>query len=117
MTNQLSIRKAAVLVAALGLFAQSANLASNANPNGTFAQKHPRRAEVLHRDKRINNKLNRDYGKLGGHFGQLKAEDRSIHQQEQADASANGGHITRGQQHQLNSEENQLNQQIRQDYR
>lgn len=80
-----------------------------------FAQKHPRRAEVLHRDANINKSLNRNYGHLGGHYGQLKAEDKGIHQQERADKNANGGYITKGQQHQLNKEENQLKHQERAD--
>ena len=115
MINQATVRSAAVLVALFGLLAQSANLASYAG-NGSFAQKHPRRAEVLGRDNRINGRLNRDYGKLGGHYGQLKQEDKSIKQQEQADAKANGGYITKSQKQQLNSEENSVNQQIKQDY-
>ncbi|HEY9791591.1 MAG TPA: hypothetical protein V6D22_14405 [Candidatus Obscuribacterales bacterium] len=75
---------------------------------GRFAQNHPRRAEVLHRDNRINRSLNRNYGHLGGHYGQLKAEDRGIRRQEQAEARANGGHITKGEKRQLNHEENAL---------
>lgn len=76
---------------------------------------HPRRAEVLGRDGRINNQLNRDYGHLNGHFGQLKAEDRSIRRQEQRDFRRNGGFITRGQQARLNHEENHVQRQIRRD--
>lgn len=81
-----------------------------------FAQNHPRRAEVLGRDNRINGTLNSDYGKLGGNYGQLRSEDQSIRSQEQSDARANGGYITPTQKQQLNSEENSLNQQIKQDY-
>lgn len=80
-----------------------------------FEAEHPRRAEVLHRDNRINGTLNADAGKLGGNLGSLKQDQQSIRQQEQADAAANGGHITKAQQQQLNTEENQLNQQIRKD--
>jgi len=80
-----------------------------------FREDHPRRAEVLGRDTRIGGRLNADYGKLDGNFGALKQDQRSIRQQEQADAAANGGYITRTQKQQLNQEENQLNQQIRQD--
>ena len=83
---------------------------------GGWGQQHPRRAEVLVRDNRINNRLNSDRGYLGGNYGQLKTEDRAIRQQEQADARFNGGYITKGEQRQLNHEENQLNHQIRNDY-
>jgi hypothetical protein len=40
----------------------------------------------------------------------------AIHQQEQADSRANGGDISQQQKQQLNGEENQLRQQIGQDY-
>jgi len=88
-----------------------------APPVTKFDMNHPRRAEVLHRDNRIGGTLNADYGKLGGNYSTLKQDQRSIRQQEQADAAANGGHITRAEKQQLNQEENQLNQQIKQDYK
>ncbi|HEY9684324.1 MAG TPA: hypothetical protein V6C89_00135 [Drouetiella sp.] len=81
-----------------------------------WGQQHPRRAEVLGRDNNINNRLNADRGNLGGNYGRLKSEDRAIRAQEQADARLNGGYITKGEQHQLNREENHLNNQIRRDY-
>jgi hypothetical protein len=81
----------------------------------SFRQNHPRRAEVLHRDGNINNRINRNYGNLGGHYGQLQREDYHIRRQEQRDARMNGGHITRGEQRQLNHEENHLNRQIGRD--
>jgi hypothetical protein len=83
---------------------------------GQFAQNHPRRAEVLGRDNNLNNAINQDRGQLGGNYTALKTDDRSIRQQEQADARANGGYITSTQKQQLNQEENQLRQQIGQDY-
>ncbi len=81
-----------------------------------FDRRHPRRAEVLGRDNNINRSLNQDRGHLGGNYSQLKAEDKSIRQQEQADAKANGGYITRQQKQQFNQEENSLRQQVNQDY-
>lgn len=84
-------------------------------PRTQFEQNHPRRAEVLHRDIRIGGTLNADAGKLGGNYGSLKQQQQSIRQQEQADAAANGGHITKAQQGQLNGEEKLLNQEIRAD--
>ena len=77
--------------------------------------KHPRRAEVLHRDAGLNRQINADRGRLGGHYGQLKSEDASIARQEQRDARANGGYITRKQKQQLNQEENHLKSQVNQD--
>jgi hypothetical protein len=81
-----------------------------------FQNNHPRRAETLGRDNRLNHKLNSDRGNLGGHIGQLKGEQRGIRNQEQSDARANGGHITPGEKSQLNHEENHLNNQIQRDH-
>jgi hypothetical protein len=81
----------------------------------TFAQRHPRRAEVLRRDTVLNRSINRDYGRLDGHFGQLKREDQIVRRQEQLDARFNRGHITRGEQAQLNREENHIRNQINRD--
>ena len=80
---------------------------------GQFQKNHPRRAEVLHRDNREQNRLNRNRGNLGGHYKQLSREDNRIHQQERADKNADGGHITKAEQGQLNHEENHLNRQIK----
>jgi hypothetical protein len=80
-----------------------------------FAQNHPRRAEVLGRDGMMNRELNSDKGRLDGQYGNLKTEDQSIRSQEQADATANGGYITRAQKQQLNQEEGQLQHQINKD--
>ncbi len=83
---------------------------------GQFRQIHPRRAEVLGRDRNINNRINQDRGQLGGHYGQLERQDQSIHNQEQRDARINGGYITPGQQQHLNQEENHVNREIQHDY-
>jgi len=81
----------------------------------SFGQEHPRRAEVLGRDNRLNNEINNDKGHLDGQYGQLKGEDQSIRRQEQNDARQNGGYITKGEQQQLNGEENHLQRQVNQD--
>ena len=78
----------------------------------SFAWCHPREHEVLGRDAHLNRELNHDYGHLNGHFGQLKAEDRSIRRQEQRDFRRNGGFLTAGQDRRLNHEENHLQHQI-----
>jgi hypothetical protein len=83
---------------------------------GQFRQNHPRRAEVLGRDKNINNRINQDRGQLGGHYNQLARQDQSIRKQEQRDSRINGGYITPGQQSQLNREENHVNREVRNDY-
>ncbi len=78
-------------------------------------ENHPRRAEVIGRDNHLNREINRNYGHLNGHFGQLKCEDRSIRRQEQRDFRRNGGFLTRGQQVHLNREENHVQRQINHD--
>jgi hypothetical protein len=98
------------------LLALTAVFSTTASFAGGWGQQHPRRAEVLGRDNHINNRLNNDRGQLGGNYGRLKSEDRAIRQQAQADARFNGGYITKGEQGQLNHEENHLNSQIRRDY-
>jgi len=115
MTKQVSSKNAAkaaaVFTVALGLFIISAEQASYARP---FA--HPRRAEVLGRDRGLAGQMNRDYGHLGGHYNQLQNENRGIHQQEATDFRNNGGYLTKGQQAQFNHQENGLQRQVNQDY-
>jgi hypothetical protein len=86
------------------------------NTNNPFVQNHPRRAEVLGRDANLNYSINKDEGHLDGQYKNLEAEDRGIRQQEQSDARANGGYITRAEKMQLNQEENCLRNQIQQDH-
>jgi hypothetical protein len=111
MSKQLKSQGIAILsLAIVGLI----GIAASAPPSfaGKFADNHPRRAEVLHRDNNINGRLNKDYGTLGGHYGQLEHRDQQIHNQERRDKNANGGYITKGQQRHLNGEENRLNGRI-----
>ncbi|GEM_PF-847760 len=101
---------------ALALMTISLMAANSPSWAGNFGRWHPRRAQVLRRDARLDRTLNNDYGKLGGHYWQLQGEDNRIRQQEQRDARMNGGYLTRGQQAQLDREENRLHQQITNDY-
>ncbi len=104
--NNMANRKAALSFAALAaVLVTTANAPTFA---GQFAQNHPRRAEVLRRDNNINRRINNDRGHLGGNYGHLEGQDQAIRRQEQNDARRNGGYITKGQQGQLNREENSL---------
>jgi hypothetical protein len=80
------------------------------NPTGgQFAVNHPRRNEVNKRVKNQRRRINQDVksGKLTTQQAQqLKANDLAIKQQEHADVKANGGYLTKGEQKQLNQEEN-----------
>jgi hypothetical protein len=85
---------------------------------GKFDRNHPRRAQV---NKRANNQNQRiqqgvKNGTLSkGQAKQLHQEDQGIRKEERQDAAANGGHITRQQQRQLNQQENQTSKQIYQE--
>jgi len=108
MSNLKPTSTAALLTATLILSA-----AASPPSFAGFAQNHPRRAEVLRRDAAINNRINNNYGHLGGKYGHLEHQDYGIQQQEQRDARANGGYITKGQQGQLSLEENSLSAETR----
>jgi len=103
--NDLFIKRTGVSALVLSAMLVST---SNCPSFADFAQRHPRRAEVLHRDNHINNRINNAYGNLGGKYGHLEHQDNQIRRQEQSDAHNNGGYITKGQQGQLNREENSL---------
>jgi hypothetical protein len=85
---------------------------------GEWQDTHPRRAQVNHRLRHQNRRIDAGlrHGKLNaGEAAQLHSEDQSIRNQERVDAAANNGHITRGERHQLNHEENAESRQIHQD--
>ena len=84
----------------------------------TFDQDQPRRAEVVKRldneDARI--RAGRTEGELSRRQGnQLRKEDRAIRAEERADAALNHGRVTKGEQRQLNKQENELSRQIHRD--
>jgi hypothetical protein len=99
-------------VMTMGL-AATAQAKGKGNPTGApgskFATEHPRRNEV---NKRVDNQRERinegvKNGKLSEQQAQqLRANDRAIKEQEHAEVRANGGHLTPGEQKQINQEEN-----------
>lgn len=103
---------ATTAMAASLLMSVMAPMAAQAND---FGADHPRRAEVLRRDARINRQIAYDKGHLHGQFGRLRREDAAIRAQAQADARFNGGYLTHGEQRQLNGEENRLERQVNRD--
>ena len=93
---------AIALLLALGMGAANASAQ-------TFDQTHPRRAEVNTRLNTQNARIRQ--GVASGVLDrrqarQLHADDRAIRGEERAEASLNGGHITRGEQRQINRQEN-----------
>ena len=90
-------------------------LATPALADGRWAANHQRRDHV--NDRLANQNLRIDNvvrsGKLSPQQAhQLHREDHAIRAEERADAAANGGHITKGEQRQINRQENQVSRQI-----
>ncbi|MGZ3692676.1 MAG: hypothetical protein ACXWQO_00280 [Bdellovibrionota bacterium] len=87
---------------------------------GAAGGNHPRRTEVLNRDSRLQNRTDRaaKNGKINqDQANKLEGEEGAIKKEEEADAAANGGHITKKQQRHLNREENRVGHELRQDKR
>ena len=104
--------KKLIVLSALTLATLFSSTAAQAE---TFAQKHPRRAQVLHRangQERWENRAFRNGKITGRQDARLHREDQAIKRQEQRDARINGGYITKGQQRQLNREENHVHNQL-----
>jgi hypothetical protein len=109
-----TLKKTMFVLSALLLLASPVVYArGRGNPTGApgsrFAAEHPRRNQV---NKRVDNQRARinqglKNGELSkGQARQLRANDRAIKAQEHAEVKANGGHLTKAEQRQLNQEEN-----------
>jgi hypothetical protein len=98
--------------------AASKNIFDEKHPDasqGQWKQDHPRRAEVNGRLGNQNERINEGVqsGKLSPAEAQgLHQEDRQIRKEERADASQDGGHITKAEQKQLNQQENAASKNI-----
>jgi hypothetical protein len=96
------------MVMSAGVFAQTAS---------TWDTTHPRRAEVNSRLANQNRRIHHEVkdGQLTHAQAQnLHREDHAIRQEERTDASFNNTHITKPEQRQINQQENQVSQQIKQ---
>jgi hypothetical protein len=112
----LNLSKLSAFAAATGVATLVAGTASVAFAAETQWQKdHPRRAEV---NSRLNNqnqriKAEEKSGQISkGQAAALHKQDRQIRTEERADASKNGGHITRQEQRSLNRQENAVSREI-----
>jgi hypothetical protein len=104
----------------LSVMALSLAVSLPARAEGQFAKKHPRRAEVLKRDRKLKRQTANaeKNGKItDAQADKLQKEEGAIKNQEQADAAANGGHITKAEQRDLNREENKVHRELRRDER
>jgi hypothetical protein len=112
----ISIRGIAVFLTTLIL--TSTVISHAARADDAWQKKHPRRAQV---NGRLNNQQKRtDQGLANGSLkpGQaqkVQNQDAKIRRQERRDAAKNGGHITQGEQKQLNHEENGVSHEINHD--
>ncbi len=97
-----------LVVAMFGI--ASATVAKAAD--GDFKKKHPRRAEVIGREKnevKKNNEAEASGKITQKQANRLNKQDARIKKEEQRDAAKNGGHITKAEQNHLNREENNVN--------
>jgi hypothetical protein len=83
--------------------------------DGSFAARHPRRAEVNQRlnnqDRRIDSKVAR--GQMSRHEAHnIHSHDRAIRGEERRMAYRHDGHITKHEQNRLNRQENHLSRRI-----
>ena len=90
-------------------------MASSAFAETSWESNHPRRDQVNDRLQNQNRRINQEYrqGEISrGQARALHGEDHQIRHEERRMASLNGGHITRGEQHILNQQENRVSRQI-----
>jgi hypothetical protein len=83
--------------------------------DATWAQKHPRRAQVNSRLANQNHRIHqqvKDGDMSKSQAAALHRDDHAIRQEERDMAHQNGGHITKSEQHVLNQQENGVSQQI-----
>ena len=83
--------------------------------DATWAQKHPRRAEVNSRLANQNRRIHKQVkeGEMSkSQAAALHRDDHAIRQEERDMASQNGGHITKSEQKVLNQQENGVSKQI-----
>ena len=107
--------KAILKTTVLALAGASLLAGATAANAGAWQNHHPRRAEVNGRLANQNRRINqerRDGQITRAQARDLHAEDRGIRAQERFDASRDGGHITKGEQRQLNQDENAVSRQI-----
>ena len=110
----MKMNKSVALGAAMGLAALTA-LAGPASAETRWGLRHPRQHEVLGRTASQSARIHYDrtHGLISGQEAHdLHAQDRAIAGEDHADSKANGGYITKGQQHALNQEENALSKEI-----
>ena len=103
---------ARVAVAALALSLGAGLTVASAQ---TWAQEHPRRAQVNGRLANQNARIHKELKEGEITKGQARAlhkQDHAVRQEERAMAGQNGGHITPAEQRALNQQENGISREI-----
>ena len=105
-----------LLLSALSLRAAETPRQERQEKRARFAKEHPRRAEVNRRVDRQKNQLNRQLksGKITqAQYDTEMAKLKEVKTEERTDVKANGGHLTKGEQKNLNKELNTTHQEIK----
>jgi hypothetical protein len=100
---------------AIAALMASVVLAGGTSFAGEWQQHHPRRAEVNGRLGNQNARVRaglRDDQLTRGEARQIRSEDTDIRDQERLYARDHDGHISKGEQHLLNQQENSVSKQI-----
>ena len=85
---------------------------ADASPAGSFDADHPRQAQVLNEDQKLQTEIQSDKGDLSGNYSQLMSEAQQIGCEDHSDAKQNGGFITRAQESAMMAQEDSLQRQI-----
>jgi hypothetical protein len=107
--------KTRTVLGAVGAAAFMACISAGAMAETPWQQDHPRRVEVNHRLDNLNGRIRqeRQDGQISGtEASAMHSEAHQIRQEERGMAAANGSHITRGEQHLLNQQENAVSAQV-----
>lgn len=108
MIRLTTVSKAVLLLVSVGVAAPVAHAAR-------FAQKHPRRAEVNARERNQKRRINQGVknGTMTKEEAHQERQDlRNIKREERAEVKANGGHLTKSEQKDLNHQLNQNSKDI-----
>ena len=109
------MRSIGKLITAASAAVMLITLSGQALSADTWAQNHPRRAEVNARLANQNQRIHQQVksGNMSkGQAAALHRDDHEIRQEERDMARQNGGHITKSEQHTLNQQENAVSRDI-----
>jgi len=104
-----------IMLAAMGVAIAGGAVATNANAETRFQATHPRRVEVNNRLAVQNLRIRqaRREGLISPRKAALlHAQDHAIRREERIDARFNHSHLTRGEQHAMNRQENRVNREL-----